>query len=37
MVNTEPFSDYDITAMFGVDIVAIVNIINMLHNCVQVA
>ena len=34
IVNTEPFNNYDINEMFGVNIQAIVGIVNVLHNSV---
>ena len=37
MVNTEPFVNYNISEMFGVDVKAIISIVNTLHNSVQVA
>ena len=36
MVNTEPFNNYDLTEMFGVEIEAVVGIVNTLHNSVTV-
>ena len=34
MVNTEPFSNYDLNEMFGVNLAAIKEIVDMLHNSV---
>ena len=37
MVNTEPFNNYDLNEMFGVNIQAIVWIVRVLHNSVVAA
>ena len=34
LVNTEPFNSYDIQKVFGIDVPALVSIINLLHNSV---
>ncbi len=34
MVNSEPFSNYDLNEMFGVDLAKVVGIVNILHNSV---
>ena len=34
MVNTEPFNNYDLNEMFGVELVKVVSIVNLLHNSV---
>ncbi len=34
MVNTEPFSDYDLSEMFGVNLQAVVGIVKVLHDSV---
>ena len=34
MVNTEPFNNYDLSEMFGVNLKAIVQIVGVLHNSV---
>ena len=36
MVNSEPFNNFDLNEMFGVDLAAVVNIVNTLHNSVTV-
>ncbi len=36
MVNTEPFNNYDLNEMFGVELQAVVGIVNVLHNSVVV-
>lgn len=36
MVNREPFSDYDLNELFGVDVPVIVEIVNTLHNSITV-
>ena len=37
MVNTEPFNNYDLNEMFGVNLQAIVRIVGVLHNSVVAA
>lgn len=37
MVNTEPFNNYDLTEMFGLNLPALVTVVNLLHTTVQVA
>lgn len=37
MVNTEPFNEYDLNEIFGMNLPAIVAVVNMLHNSVCVA
>ena len=34
MVNTEPFSDYDLNEMFGVNLKTVVGIVKVLHDSV---
>lgn len=34
MVNTEPFNNYDLNEMFGVELAKVVGIVNLLHNSV---
>ena len=34
MVNTEPFNNYDLNEMFGVDLSVVVTIVNVLHDSV---
>lgn len=34
MVNTEPFNNYDLNEMFGVDLQKVVGVVNMLHNSI---
>ena len=34
MVDTEPFSDYDLSEMFGVKLQAVVGIVKVLHDSV---
>lgn len=34
MVNTEPFNNYDLNEMFGVELAKVVSIVNLLHNSV---
>ncbi len=34
MVNTEPFNNYDLNAMFGLSLSEVVGIVNTLHNCI---
>ena len=34
MVNTEPFNNYDLNEMFGVDLQIVVGVVNMLHNSI---
>ena len=34
MVNTEPFNNYDLNDMFGMNLQAIVQIVGVLHNSV---
>ena len=34
MVNSEPFNNYDLNDMFGVDLAKVVGIVNLLHNSV---
>ena len=34
LVNTEPFNSYDIQEVFGIDVPALVSIINLIHNSV---
>ena len=36
MVNSEPFNNYDLNELFGVNLQAIVAIVNVLHNSVVV-
>lgn len=37
MVNSEPFANYDLTELFGTSIDALKNVVNLLHNSVNVA
>ena len=37
MVNTEPFANYNISELFGIEVKAIISIVNTLHSSVQVA
>lgn len=37
MVNTEPFINYDLNAIFGVKLQAIISVVNLLHNSVRAA
>lgn len=37
MVNTEPFVNYNISELFGIEVKSIINIVNILHSSVQVA
>jgi len=37
MVNTEPFNNYDLNEMFGVNLQAIVQIVGVLHDSVVAA
>lgn len=37
MVNTEPFNNYDLTEMFGVDLTAVIGIVKTLHESVVAA
>ena len=34
MVNTEPFNNYDLNEMFGVDLKTVIGIVNILHNSI---
>jgi hypothetical protein len=34
MVNTEPFNNYDLSKMFGVNLAAVVRVVNLLHDSV---
>ncbi len=37
MVNTEPFSNYDLSEIFGVNLPAMITVVKTLHNVVQAA
>lgn len=37
LVNAEPFNNFDLQEMFGVNLKSVVNIINVLHNSITVA
>ena len=37
MVNTEPFKNYNLTEIFGLNFPALVTVINLLHTTIQVA
>ena len=37
MVNTEPFDNYDLTAIFGTNLPAVIAVVNLLHGTVQAA
>ena len=34
MVNKEPFNNYDLSEMFGVNLAAVVKVVNLLHDSV---
>ena len=34
MVNTEPFNNYDLSEMFGVNLTAVIDIVNVLHDSI---
>ena len=34
MVNKEPFNNYDLSEMFGVDLAVVVRVVNLLHDSV---
>jgi hypothetical protein len=36
MVNTEPFNNYDLSEIFGINLPAIISVVRMLHDAVQV-
>jgi type I restriction enzyme R subunit len=36
MVNTEPFNNYDLSEIFGINLPAIISVVRMLHDVVQV-
>ena len=36
MVNTEPFNNYDLNEMFGVDVAKVVGVVNLLHSSIVV-
>ena len=36
LINSEPFSDYDLTKLFGAYLTQVVAVVNVLHNCVVV-
>jgi type I restriction enzyme R subunit len=35
MVNTEPFNNYDLTELFGERLIALKNVVEALHGCIQ--
>lgn len=35
MVNTEPFNNYDLTELFGERLIALKNVVERLHGCIQ--
>ena len=35
MVNTEPFINYDLTELFGERLIALKNVVEALHGCIQ--
>jgi len=37
IVNTEPFNNYDINEVFGINLPAVVEVVKVLHNTVSVA